>query len=64
MPTEYIDHKGERHKVLTRATDTVTDKTVVVYKNSEGKILTRPLELFNGHIVVNGEKKKCFRAIT
>lgn len=64
MIKEYIDHTGKRHTVLCRATDTVINQTVVVYKNSEGQILTRPLNLFNGHIMVNGEKKKCFRAVT
>lgn len=64
MMLEYIDHKGEKHKMLTRATDTVTGEKVVVYKDSSGEVLTKPLVLFNGYTIVDGKKVKSFRAIT
>lgn len=47
-PSQTYQHfKGEVYEVISMATDAITDQDTVIYKNSAGKVYTRPFRSWN-----------------
>jgi hypothetical protein len=57
--------RGDTYKVLHLATDSDTEKPVVVYQAQygEGRVFTRDLVVFLEKVVVDGEEKERFEYV-
>lgn len=59
----YKHYKGGLYSVIGIAYHSETLRKLVVYKNSEGKMWVRPLEMFLDNVLINGVTMKRFAPV-
>ena len=57
---KYKHYKGGVYEVFAIGTHSETLEKLVLYRNQNGDIWGRPLEMFIGNVVVNGKEQKRF----
>lgn len=57
----YRHYKGGLYQVLGEATHTENQESLVIYKDSNGKIWARPKDDFYGNVKVSGTLIKRFK---
>lgn len=63
MANLYKHYKGDIYNVIGLGRHTENSESLVLYEDSKGGLHARPVEIFNGEVLVNGIAIKRFEHI-
>lgn len=61
MADVYRHYKGGIYNVIGMGKHTETEEEVIIYEDTKGNLLVRPIEMFMEDVEVNGVKTKRFQ---